>query len=91
MRHSDCVMPINRASHHASDSSGNDDGKADTNPSDGAAGKKDLGPSTVTLSGLLNAIDGVSSQVSSAHWYEEVSDTCRKTLFFSPQRISRIS
>jgi chaperone BCS1 len=27
-------------------------------------GSRDLGPSTVTLSGLLNAIDGVSSQVS---------------------------
>lgn len=28
-------------------------------------GSHDLAPSTVTLSGLLNAIDGVSSQVSS--------------------------
>lgn len=29
-----------------------------------AVGKHDLGPSSVTLSGLLNAIDGVASQAS---------------------------
>ena len=31
-----------------------------------AVGGKDLAPSTVSLSGLLNAIDGVSSQVCTA-------------------------
>lgn len=31
-------------------------------PAAGQIGGDDLGPSTVTLSGLLNAIDGVSSQ-----------------------------
>jgi len=56
-------MPINRASQRASDHS-SEDGSAEVIPKDVAAGKKDLGPSTVTLSGLLNAIDGVSSQVS---------------------------
>jgi chaperone BCS1 len=63
IRYSDCVMPINRAIHTASDST-SDDGTADATANNAAAGKKDLGPSTVTLSGLLNAIDGVSSQVS---------------------------
>jgi chaperone BCS1 len=63
MQYSDCVMPINRATHTASDNT-SDDGAADTTANNVAAGKKDLGPSTVTLSGLLNAIDGVSSQVS---------------------------
>jgi len=58
-------MPINRAINLTSDTSGSDDNKSDAVPNNGAAGKKDLGPSTVTLSGLLNAIDGVSSQVSS--------------------------
>jgi len=56
-------MPINRASQRTSDHS-SEDGSAEAILKDAGAGKKDLGPSTVTLSGLLNAIDGVSSQVS---------------------------
>ena len=63
IRYSDCVMPINRATHNASDST-SDDGTAEAAANSPAVGKEDLGPSTVTLSGLLNAIDGVSSQVS---------------------------
>jgi len=60
---SDCVMPINRATQVTSDHS-SQDGAAEIGPNEGTSGKKDLGPSTVTLSGLLNAIDGVASQVS---------------------------
>ena len=56
-------MPINRA--RGRTSSGSDEEEAgDAVSNDKAVGKNDLGPSTVTLSGLLNAIDGVSSQVS---------------------------
>lgn len=57
-------MPINRAHQRASEFSGDDVAAADEPSSRGAVGTKTLGPSTVTLSGLLNAIDGVSSQVS---------------------------
>lgn len=56
-------MPINRATQRSSDES-SEDAKPDANIKGSAVGTKDLGPSTVTLSGLLNAIDGVSSQVS---------------------------
>lgn len=56
-------MPVNRA--RGRTSSGSDEEEAgDAVSNDKAVGKNDLGPSTVTLSGLLNAIDGVSSQVS---------------------------
>jgi len=55
-------MPVNRA--RGRTSSGSDEEEAgDAVSNDKAVGKNDLGPSTVTLSGLLNAIDGVSSQV----------------------------
>ena len=51
-------MPVNRDRGRISD--GSDDGK------DGAvgAGRGESGQSSVTLSGLLNAIDGVYSQAS---------------------------
>jgi hypothetical protein len=75
-------MPINRAIHTTSDST-SDDGTADTTANNAAAGKKDLGPSTVTLSGLLNAIDGVSSQVSGSLNWRRRSDLSRKILYFS--------
>jgi hypothetical protein len=58
-------MPVNRGRGRTSSGSDEEDGP-DAAKNDGPAGKNDLGPSTVTLSGLLNAIDGVSSQVSSA-------------------------
>jgi hypothetical protein len=58
-------MPINRAGGRTSSASDDEDGP-DAASNDGPVGKNDLGPSTVTLSGLLNAIDGVSSQVSQA-------------------------
>jgi hypothetical protein len=85
-------MPINRTTYHGSDIP-SDDGKPDTASNDAvvAVGKKDLGPSTVTLSGLLNAIDGVSSQASAAILMRAPSDIFRKTLFFSPRRISPTS
>ena len=82
IRYSDCVMPINRATHTTSDST-SDDGTPDTTANNAAADKKDLGPSTVTLSGLLNAIDGVSSQVSGSLIWRRYSDLSRKILFFS--------
>jgi hypothetical protein len=87
IRYSDCVMPINRATHTASDST-SDDGTADATGNNAAAGKKDLGPSTVTLSGLLNAIDGVSSQVSGFLVTSSWADLSRKTLYFSLQPIT---
>ena len=73
---SDCVMPQNRTRRGGTTSVETDDESqaGDTAVQDsevpsgagaesGAVGKHDLGPSSVTLSGLLNAIDGVASQV----------------------------
>lgn len=70
---SDCVMPAKRRLGGTAGASDDGDGSADGEPDGSVAdnapaavqGKNDLGPSSVTLSGLLNAIDGVASQVSS--------------------------
>jgi hypothetical protein len=56
-------MPLNRATQRTSSSPNREE---DYGPEGklSVVVQSDLGPSTVTLSGLLNAIDGVSSQVS---------------------------
>ena len=48
----------------AVDGSEEDRGEQQKSTTPMMGGSHDLAPSTVTLSGLLNAIDGVSSQVS---------------------------
>lgn len=59
---SDCVLPAQqRKVATDSDDDETDEGK---NESEGDPGRYGLTKSTVTLSGLLNAIDGVASQVS---------------------------
>lgn len=60
-------MPVNRARGRTSGGSDEEDA-GDAVSNDKAVGKNDLGPSTVTLSGLLSAIDGASSQVRIAIW-----------------------
>ena len=73
---SDCIFPRGRGRNVALiNGNGPDEGDQhddaaidivpDTPSSPMVGGSHDLAPSTVTLSGLLNAIDGVSSQVSS--------------------------
>lgn len=54
---SDCVMPKKRRGDLADDDEEDGDNTAEADP-----GKFGFAKSTVTLSGLLNAIDGVSSQ-----------------------------
>lgn len=74
---SDCVMPQNRTHRGGGGTASSDDGDEGhtgdiepegseglSGPAAAAGGKHDLGPSSVTLSGLLNAIDGVASQAS---------------------------
>jgi hypothetical protein len=80
-------MPINRATQLASARS-SEDGPAEIGPNEGTSGKKDLGPSTVTLSGLLNAIDGVSSQVSDFTIVYELSDS--RIGRFGPLRLDEL-
>lgn len=63
-------MPVNRDRGRISD--GSDDGKAGAV----SAGRGDSGQSSVTLSGLLNAIDGVSSQASLATEEGDPADIC---------------
>lgn len=80
-------MPINRATQLTSDKS-SEEGPAEIGPNEGTSGKKDLGPSTVTLSGLLNAIDGVSSQVSDLTIACELSDS--RIGRFGPLRLDEL-
>ena len=63
---SDCVMPPRPKSADATSPEEDDNDDAGSSgsppPPEGDPGKFGLAKSTVTLSGLLNAIDGVSSQ-----------------------------
>ncbi|WVQ69972.1 uncharacterized protein L199_008196 [Kwoniella botswanensis] len=73
----DCIFPKGRNYHVHSSEADDEDGQSEgaieeeayeaalepqTAIAAGGGGKHDLAPSTVTMSGLLNAIDGVSSQ-----------------------------
>jgi hypothetical protein len=61
---SDCVMPSRtRAKKSEEDDDSDDDESSKPAAAEGDPGKYGLAASSVTLSGLLNAIDGVASQV----------------------------
>jgi hypothetical protein len=74
-------MPINRTPGGDSDDAPvytSDDPVRAARLTDASTGKWVLGPSTVTLSGLLNAIDGVFSQVSRISQAKSQSDTSKE-------------